>query len=100
MAMTVTNIRMRQVLRRLSDAGAFSPETAKDVTALGLRPRLRHKQAFWYLKGRGALVEARPGAFYVDQEALDRLGKLQMKILLGVLMGFVILLALAGVGGW
>lgn len=100
MATAVVNIRTRQVVRCLSDAGAFSPETAKDVVALGLRPRLRHKQAFWYLSGRGVLVEAAPGAFYVDREALERTGRMQVRILAGMLMVFAAFIALAVGLGW
>lgn len=81
MATAVVNVRMRQVLKRMMDAGALSPETARSATALGLRPRLTHKQAIFYLRGRGALVETMPGFYYVDEEAVRRTGRLQLVIL-------------------
>lgn len=91
MATTVANIRMRQVIRAMEGVNAFSPETACDIVALGLRPRLTHKQALYYLSGRGAVVETSPGHFYIDRDALERLGRLQRRIL-GVCMSAIVVL--------
>lgn len=100
MATGVVNIRMRQVVRCLSDADAFSPDTARDVAALGLKPRLRHKQALWYLKMRGALVETEPGVYYIDEDALQRTGRLQRKILGMLMVVAVFTIVLITILGW
>ena len=55
----------RRLVRRLHDGGARTPETAQPL------PALRHLQArrLDHLKDVGAIVEAAPGRFYVDDEA-------------------------------
>ena len=93
MATMVANIRMRQVIRAMAGANACSPETARDMKALGLRPKLTHKQAIYYLSGRGALVETAPGVYYMDTEATAQFGRLQRKILAIGMAGMGLLLS-------
>jgi hypothetical protein len=57
----------RRLVRRLRDAGARSAATARPL------PGLRHLEArrLEHLKDAGAIREAAPGTYYVDDEAYE-----------------------------
>lgn len=81
----------QKVLAPLRAAGATSPDRAVPVADDGARDA-----CFVSLLRRGIIVEARPGRYYVDEDAITRGWQVNRPVLVGVLLvlGLGALLAL------
>jgi hypothetical protein len=83
----------RRVIRRLHDAGARSPATAQPLP----ETRLLEARRLEHLKEAGAIREAAPGLYYVDDEAYAAHRGDRRAVAIGVAitaLGFVLLLTL------
>ena len=90
MPVAVMGMRMNQVIRKYYDANALDASRACSASTLGLREKLTHKQALRVLRRNRVLVEAAPGCYYLDVDALYAMRRAQC-IIVGVAFGLMLL---------